>query len=105
MTERYLESAPYPWPYNGNLTPCCRIRGDAEDHKSYVTGNVADYGSIYEAWASEALAGWRRHLLGFGPKAAPCHECTAVRVKDTPAARRMHEAAARLIPAEERQTA
>jgi len=21
MTERYLESAPYPWPYNGNLTP------------------------------------------------------------------------------------
>lgn len=21
MSERYLESAPYPWPYNGNLTP------------------------------------------------------------------------------------
>ena len=21
MTERYLDSAPYPWPYNGNLTP------------------------------------------------------------------------------------
>ncbi len=21
MTQRYLESAPYPWPYNGNLTP------------------------------------------------------------------------------------
>ncbi len=21
MTERYLQSAPYPWPYNGNLTP------------------------------------------------------------------------------------
>ena len=21
MTQRYLESAPYPWPYNGDLTP------------------------------------------------------------------------------------
>lgn len=91
--------------YNGNLTACCRIRGDAEDHKPYVTGNLADYGSIYEAWANDALAGWRRHLLGFNPKAAPCNSCKAVRVADTPAERKMREAAALLIPAEERQTA
>lgn len=91
--------------YNGNLTACCRIRGDAEDHKPYVTGNLADYGSIYEAWANDALAGWRRHLLGFNPKAAPCNSCKAVRVADTPAERQMREAAARLIPADERRTA
>ena len=84
--------------YNGNLTPCCRIRGDADDHQPYVTGNLADYGSIYEAWATDALAGWRRHLLGFNPKAAPCHECKAVRIADTPVERQAREAAARLIP-------
>lgn len=91
--------------YNGNLTACCRIRGDADDHKPYVTGNLADYGSIYEAWANDALAGWRRHLLGFNPKASPCNSCKAVRVADTPAERKIREAAALLIPAEERQTA
>ncbi|GHD49922.1 hypothetical protein GCM10017083_22870 [Thalassobaculum fulvum] len=91
--------------YNGNLTPCCRIRGDADDHKPYVTGNLADYDTIYEAWANEALAGWRRHLLGFNPKAAPCHECTAVRVADTPAERKVRDAAAGLMPAEERRSA
>lgn len=91
--------------YNGNLTACCRIRGDAEDHKPYVTGNLADYGSIYEAWANDALAGWRRHLLGFNPKAAPCNSCKAVRIADTPAERKIREAAALLMPAEERRTA
>lgn len=91
--------------YNGNLTPCCRIRGDADDHKPYVTGNLADYGSIYEAWASDALAGWRRHLLGFNPKAKPCDECKAVQVKDSPAERRKREAAAQLIPDDERRLA
>lgn len=84
--------------YNGNITPCCRIRGDADAHKPYVTGNLADYGSIFEAWASEALAGWRRHLLGFNPKAAPCHECKAVMVPDSAAQRQIRADAARLMP-------
>lgn len=87
--------------YNGNLTPCCRIRGDADDHKSYVTANLADYGSIYEAWANEALAGWRRHLLGFNSKSAPCHGCKAVQVADTRAERQLRANAARLIQIEE----
>ncbi|MDD3039592.1 SPASM domain-containing protein [Bacteroides sp.] len=26
--------------YTGDVTPCCHIRGDAEDHKSFILGNI-----------------------------------------------------------------
>jgi len=83
--------------YNGELTACCRIRGDAEEHRPYRCGNLADFPSIYQAWASAKLAAWRRHLIGFNPKASPCDSCIAVSVARTPDSEALHRSAACLI--------
>ena len=77
--------------YNGGLTACCRIRADAPDHQPYVLGNLADYESIFEAWANEHHAAWRKHLVGFNPKAAPCNSCVASCLADTQEERTQRE--------------
>jgi len=28
--------------YNGNVMPCCHMRGDIEDHKEYILGNIVN---------------------------------------------------------------
>jgi radical SAM protein with 4Fe4S-binding SPASM domain len=63
--------------YEGTLFPCCQMFVDNPLHKKkYSVGNIADYPNIYEAYASKAMAGWRKSMLRFGPKQSPCDTCS-----------------------------
>ena len=59
--------------WTGNTVPCCNIRSDRPEHASYVVSRLQDGFSIFDAYA--ALHAWRRELLRFGPKKAPCDTC------------------------------
>jgi len=63
--------------FSGNITPCCHVRSDSEAHKPFLYGNLDDYGSIFEAWAGQVGARWRRELISPLPKGGPCETCTA----------------------------
>lgn len=62
--------------YSGNIVPCCHIVSDAPAHEHLRIGNLADFDSIYQAYASEKAAAWRRALIGYGEKAEPCRSCS-----------------------------
>jgi radical SAM protein with 4Fe4S-binding SPASM domain len=63
--------------YNGIVFPCCQMFADNPEHTSnYAIGNISEYESIFHAYASSAMAGWRRDLLRESPKMTPCESCT-----------------------------
>lgn len=62
--------------FSGNVTPCCHVRSDSPEHAGYIYGNLDDYGSIFEAWASRNGAAWRSELITDQPKRSPCDTCT-----------------------------
>jgi radical SAM protein with 4Fe4S-binding SPASM domain len=71
--------------YEGTLFPCCQMFVDNPLHKKkYSVGNIADYPNIYEAYASQAMAGWRKSMLRFGPKQSPCDTCSEADRDGTP---------------------
>lgn len=59
--------------WNGSVMPCCNLRSDVPAHAPYAVANLGDGTSIFEAFV--ALHGWRKSLMRFGPKAAPCTTC------------------------------
>jgi MoaA/NifB/PqqE/SkfB family radical SAM enzyme len=61
--------------WNGRVVPCCNIRSDAPEHQGYVVDDLSSGRSIFEAWASSDLVGWRRSLFNQEEKAAPCDSC------------------------------
>jgi hypothetical protein len=61
--------------YDGSIVPCCHINSDMPEMKPYLAGNFRDYPSIFQAYAAEPLAGWRRSLYGSHAKSAPCATC------------------------------
>lgn len=61
--------------YRGDVVPCCHLRSDADVHRQYRYGNLRDYGSIYETYASRIATEWRRHLISLEPKDPPCDYC------------------------------
>jgi hypothetical protein len=73
--------------WNGSVVPCCNIRSDAPEHAKYIVDDLSKGRSIFEAYASSALVDWRRTLLDFGPKPAPCDSCRDGVMEDTPKAR------------------
>jgi MoaA/NifB/PqqE/SkfB family radical SAM enzyme len=62
--------------FDGTVVPCCNIRGDLEAHIPYRYGNLRDFGSIFEAYASRVGTGWRRHLISSEAKDGPCTHCS-----------------------------
>jgi MoaA/NifB/PqqE/SkfB family radical SAM enzyme len=62
--------------FNGNVVPCCHIRADRPEHAGYVTGNLAEAGSIFQAYAGRNAAAWRRELVSALPKRRPCDSCS-----------------------------
>lgn len=62
--------------FDGTVVPCCNIRGDLEAHAPYRYGNLRDFGSIFEAYASRVATEWRRHLVSTQAKEGPCRHCT-----------------------------
>jgi hypothetical protein len=59
--------------WTGDTMPCCNLRSDRPEHAAYVACRLQDGNSIFAAFA--ALHGWRKSLMRFGPKAAPCSNC------------------------------
>lgn len=59
--------------YDGSVMPCCNLRSDSPSHQKYVVAKLGNGTSIFDAFA--ALWGWRRSLLTFGEKEAPCDTC------------------------------
>jgi radical SAM protein with 4Fe4S-binding SPASM domain len=69
--------------YDGSVVPCCNIRSDEPRHKQYVVENLSDGATIFEAFANSALADWRRSLLRYGKKKAPCATCSYAVLPDS----------------------
>lgn len=71
--------------YDGTLFPCCQMFVDNEEHRNKLAvGNLAGFANIFDAYASGAMAGWRKSLLRFGPKGSPCDTCTEASAPGTP---------------------
>lgn len=75
------------------------IFSDAPQHAPYRVGKLSDYNSIFEAYATAKLAGWRRSLLTYGPKNEPRSTCLDQRngFPGTPADIAEREALARAL--------
>jgi hypothetical protein len=63
--------------FSGNVIPCCQVRSDVEAHAGYRYGNLDAFGSIFEAWAGDVGAAWRRDLISPLAKNSPCDSCSA----------------------------
>jgi radical SAM protein with 4Fe4S-binding SPASM domain len=72
----YFPFAHFIVGYSGNIVPCCHIRSDAHDHQQYVIGEIGDFESIFQAYASRRAVKWRRHLISFDEKKEPCRSCS-----------------------------
>jgi len=70
--------------YDGTVFPCCQLFADAREHDRYRVGSLAD-SSLAALFAADAMAQWRRGLLTYGPKHAPCATCRENDVAGTPA--------------------
>ena len=68
--------------FSGNVVPCCHIRSDRPEHAGYLIGNIAEYGSIFQAFTSANAAAWRRELVGSQPKRPPCDTCSVAFLPD-----------------------
>ena len=70
--------------YDGTVFPCCQMFVDNAAHKErFSIGNVMAYPSIFDIYASKAMASWRASLLRYGPKASPCDTCSEANVPGT----------------------
>jgi radical SAM family protein/iron-sulfur cluster protein len=67
--------------YTGAVMPCCNLRSDIEGQTQYAVADLSDASvSLFDVYAGQ-LAGWRRSMVGFDRKAAPCTTC---RHRDVP---------------------
>lgn len=73
--------------WNGAVVPCCNIRSDAPDHASYVVDTLTPERGLIAVFADSPLVDWRRELIGWGEKRAPCDACRFAEVPETPAMR------------------
>jgi radical SAM protein with 4Fe4S-binding SPASM domain len=60
--------------FNGNVMPCCDLRSDIEDHKSFVLGNVENQ-SILDILSSEKAKVFQVRMAGQPPYPGPCEHC------------------------------
>lgn len=60
--------------YDGRVFPCCQFFPDSLENQKYIVDSVLSK-SVFEIYASHALAKWRKSLFTFGNKASPCDSC------------------------------
>lgn len=61
--------------YNGSVMPCCNLRSDIPNQVKFAVGDLSiPDASIFDIYCG-ALSAWRRSMVGFGPKEAPCATC------------------------------
>jgi hypothetical protein len=81
--------------HDGTMVPCCNIRSDEATHRPYVVGKLDDDTSIFDVYAGQRLAAWRKALLPYGGKARPCNTCAHAALPDTPENRQVVNGIAR----------
>jgi MoaA/NifB/PqqE/SkfB family radical SAM enzyme len=77
--------------HTGHVMPCCNLRSDISAHADAVAGNVHDAPDIFTIYAGEAMAAWRRGLVGFEAKRGHCSGCTFSTHVPTAASVAVHE--------------
>jgi MoaA/NifB/PqqE/SkfB family radical SAM enzyme len=77
--------------FNGSVMPCCNLRSDIPAHAGAVIDNLNDAADLFLVYASEAMAAWRRSLIGFDRKAGHCATCSFVTYDGTPEHRAIHD--------------
>jgi MoaA/NifB/PqqE/SkfB family radical SAM enzyme len=85
--------------FNGKVMPCCNLRSDVPGHVGAIVDDLHTADDLILVYAGEALAEWRRSLIGFGRKSGHCSTCSFVTYEDTPEHRAVH---ARLSQSAER---
>lgn len=60
--------------YLGHVLPCCTVFGDNEMTERVYLGNIKEH-SIFDLYAGEKLAAWRRTAMVEGEKQPPCSTC------------------------------
>lgn len=84
--------------YNAAVVPCCNLRSDFAPHLPAVWGWLdASPGSVFRVFSGAGAAAWRRAMIAFDPKAAPCEDCAFDPVADTRPNRRAVESIRRRI--------
>lgn len=70
--------------FEGTVVPCCHIRSDSPAHKAFRYGNLADFCSIFAAYASRTATEWRREMISPQRKKAPCDTCSVAYLSEDP---------------------
>jgi hypothetical protein len=83
--ESFVRSDPCTYPirqfvvnYAGDIFMCCiafKDRTAENDKIGAITGNLAGYDSVFQAYTSPGLVAWRRSLFNTEVKAEPCRTC------------------------------
>jgi hypothetical protein len=71
--------------YNGSVMPCCNLRSDVANHADAIVARLQPDSNLFATYTNEAMAGWRRGLVGFAPKSGHCATCSFVPFEATPA--------------------
>lgn len=80
--------------YTASVMPCCQLRSDVDGHGEFAFGLVDDTpGAIFSAYTSASAARWRRAVISFGDKPAPCRGCLFHEWSDCQATRLLHRLA------------
>jgi hypothetical protein len=84
--ETFVRSDPCTYPlrqfvvnHAGDIFMCCiafKDRTRENEETGAITGNLAGYASVFQAYASPGLVAWRRSLFNTAVKADPCRTCT-----------------------------
>lgn len=78
--------------YDGSVMPCCNLRSDIPEHANAVIGQLSLENNIFDIYGGEALASWRRYLVGFQKKDDLCKSCRFAQEDDTQERRALSEA-------------
>lgn len=68
--------------FNGAVMPCCNLRSDVPAHRGYIVDVISGNRSIFDVYASKAMAEWRASLARAGAKKAPCDTCKQKTIED-----------------------
>nr|WP_269093288.1 SPASM domain-containing protein [Aliarcobacter butzleri] len=69
--------------HKSEVLPCCHIRTDYEEHKTFSLGSLKDNG-IFDIFKNKKYIAWRKSLLYFNKKFKyPCTNCNFMIVKKT----------------------
>ena len=69
--------------YDGTMKPCANVRADVPLHSRFMYGKITNRNSIFDIYGNEIATKWRRNLVTFGKKSAPCKYCTQGIIPDT----------------------